>query len=284
MAVVALRATPVIAPIDETLSLDPAALRRCLSRRTKAIIAIHMRGQPCDMQAILTEARQRGIPVIEDGAQCLGGRIGGRPVGAMGDVSIFSFQVHKVVTAGEGGELLTNDRSIFQRALQFHDLGMRRRAGRPNPRGRAAIRSFGLNYRLSELQAAVLLAQLRKLPNILAALRRNDEAARAALEPACMAWGLRLRPVPRAATRNHAFLCLQAGDAASARRAAAALARQDVPVELCSTPDAHHFDAWLRWLGSVRYPYRVIASAQSRAWLAKTLAIEVAPSARMAAR
>ncbi|MEM2168147.1 MAG: DegT/DnrJ/EryC1/StrS family aminotransferase [Candidatus Bathyarchaeia archaeon] len=165
MAVLFLRAIPVIAEIDETLSLDPEAFEKKISDRTKAVIATHMRGFQCDMDRIRKIASEYGVKVVEDVAQACGGSYKGRKLGSIGDVGAFSFQLNKVITAGEGGAVTTNDEDAYIKAAVFHDAPFYSRFG-GEPR-------LGLNFRLNEVSAAILLAQLRKIDDIIARMRRR---------------------------------------------------------------------------------------------------------------
>ncbi|MEM1569806.1 MAG: DegT/DnrJ/EryC1/StrS family aminotransferase [Candidatus Bathyarchaeia archaeon] len=165
MAVLFLRAIPVIAEIDETLSIDTEDLEKKISDKTKAVIAVHMRGFQCDMDRIKKVASEHGIKVVEDVAQACGGSYKGRKLGSIGEVAAFSFQLNKVITAGEGGAVTTNDDDVYVRAAVFHDAPFYLRfKGEPNP---------GLNFRLNEVSSAILLAQLRKIDGIITKMRRR---------------------------------------------------------------------------------------------------------------
>ena len=151
-------AKPVFADIDgQTFNLDPADAARRITPRTKAIMPVHIGGNPADMNAINRLAGERGLAVIEDAAQAHGASYDGRKVGALGQAGCFSFQSSKNMASGEGGILLTNDRGVYERAFQFYNCG-RVVAG---PWYEHA--SLGLNLRLSAFQAAVLLHQLDHL-------------------------------------------------------------------------------------------------------------------------
>jgi dTDP-4-amino-4,6-dideoxygalactose transaminase len=165
MAVLFLRAIPVIAEIDETLSIDPEDLERKISDKTKAVIAVHMRGFQCDMDRIRKVASEHGVKVVEDVAQACGGSYRGRKLGSIGDVGAFSFQLNKAITAGEGGAVTTNEDDIYIKAAVFHDAPFYLRFG--------AEPSLGLNFRLNEVSAAILLAQLRKIDSIISRMRRR---------------------------------------------------------------------------------------------------------------
>jgi dTDP-4-amino-4,6-dideoxygalactose transaminase len=175
--VVMRRARPVIADADATSqNLTADTLRAVLSARTKAIIAVHLAGWPCDMDSIVELARERGIKVIEDCAQAHGATYKGRPVGSLGDAAAFSFCQDKIMTTGgEGGMLTTNDDATWERAKSFRDHGTSEdRGNSKDSRGfRWVHDSFGTNWRMTEMQSAIGRAQLRKVSRWVAIRRRN---------------------------------------------------------------------------------------------------------------
>ncbi len=163
-------AVPVFADIDpHTYTLDPASAAACVTPRTRAIIPVHLGGRPADMDAILALARQHDLVVVEDAAQAWGAAWQGRQAGALGDIGGVSFQSSKNLTAGEGGMMLTNDPAIAEMARSLGNCG--RREGQPW----YAHYVLGGNYRLSELQGAVLRVQLQRYPEYLQ--RRQARAA-----------------------------------------------------------------------------------------------------------
>lgn len=181
-AVVNQGAIPVLADIDDTFGLAPASVRARISKHTTGIILVHMSGAPVDAPAIAEIARQSGLWLLEDCAQCAGGSIGGRKVGTFGDMGVYSFQLNKNMTAGEGGCVVTSDDRLAQRAEACHDLGYAR-----DRNGRLIFDApelclWGKGTRLDEMRAAVLRVQLRKLPLITAAMRRSKYRIRQALE------------------------------------------------------------------------------------------------------
>ncbi|MGW1992963.1 DegT/DnrJ/EryC1/StrS family aminotransferase [Embleya sp. NPDC001921] len=160
-------ATPVLAEIDESLTLDPEDVLSRITPRTRAIMAVHMLGAACDMDALTRIAREHDLVLIEDAAQACGGRYRGRRLGTLGDVGVFSLNVFKVVTGGDGGLLVTEDPETFQRAYSFHDHGWfpyRRQDGPGDV-------LLGLNLRMTEFTAAISRAQLARLDAVLAHLR-----------------------------------------------------------------------------------------------------------------
>jgi dTDP-4-amino-4,6-dideoxygalactose transaminase len=171
-------AKPVIADVDATSqNVTAETARAALSARTKAIIAVHLAGWPCDMDAIVALAREYGIKVIEDCAQAHGSTYKGRPVGSLGDAAAFSFCQDKIMTTGgEGGMLTTNDDAACDRARSFRDHGASNDL-RENNKDAQSFRwvhdSFGTNWRLTEMQSAIGRAQLRKVSRWLAMRKRN---------------------------------------------------------------------------------------------------------------
>jgi 8-amino-3,8-dideoxy-alpha-D-manno-octulosonate transaminase len=181
-AVVNHGAIPVLADIDDTFCLDPAQVEQRLTPKTTGIILVHMSGAPGNVAAIQKIARARKLWLLEDCAQCNGGSVAGRKVGSFGDIGVFSFQMNKNMTAGEGGCVVTNDFRLYRRAFACHDLGYAR-----DENGRLIFTDpdlclWGKGYRLDELRAAVLRVQLKKLPRIVGNMRRSKYRIRRALE------------------------------------------------------------------------------------------------------
>src|SRR5271157_5976659 len=125
-AVVNLDAIPVLADIDETFCLNPAAVEKCITPKTRGIIMVHMSGAPGNVKAIQKIARDHKLFLLEDCAQCNGGKVNGQNVGTFGDLGIFSFQMNKNMSAGEGGCVVTDDFRLYQRAFACHDMGYAR--------------------------------------------------------------------------------------------------------------------------------------------------------------
>jgi dTDP-4-amino-4,6-dideoxygalactose transaminase len=160
-------AIPVIAEIDESLTLDPIDLERKITAHTKAVIPVHMRGLPCDMDSIMAVAEKHNLKVLEDVAQANGGSYKGRRLGSIGDAGAFSLQHYKVITAGEGGILTTRSEKVFKRAAVKHDSAMQ------FWQADESWESFaGENYRMCELGAALGLVQFGRLEKIISETRR----------------------------------------------------------------------------------------------------------------
>jgi 8-amino-3,8-dideoxy-alpha-D-manno-octulosonate transaminase len=172
-AVVLLGALPVFAEIDESFDIDPNDIERHITPRTKVIMAVHLQGNPADMDRILPIARKHGIKVLEDCAQSVGASYKGRPLGSMGDIGIYSLQLNKTISAGEGGAVVTNDPVLFERASRFHDLGTLR-PPHEQVAGKSKVDTFiGSQFRMNEFSGGVLVAQLRKLTTIVSSVRAN---------------------------------------------------------------------------------------------------------------
>lgn len=163
-------AIPVFADVDpETLLIDPEKIEQAITPRTKAIVPVHHGGSPVDMDAVMEVARRHGLRVVEDAAQAHGAAWRGQPVGAIGDVGVFSHQSSKMLTAGEGGTMVTNDPEVDELLWSYRNVG-RRRGGEWYEHVR-----LGWNLRMTEFQAAILLAQLKRFPEQQA--RRTAAAA-----------------------------------------------------------------------------------------------------------
>jgi 8-amino-3,8-dideoxy-alpha-D-manno-octulosonate transaminase len=168
-------ALPVFAEIDETFNIDPEDIERHITPRTKLIMVVHLQGSPADLDRILPIARKRGIKVLEDCAQSVGGSYKGRPLGSYGDIAIYSLQLNKTITSGEGGAVATNDPLLFERAARYHDMGGLRTTHETMLGGGKAGWFAGVNYRMSEFTGGVLLAQLRKLDLIVNNVRATSK-------------------------------------------------------------------------------------------------------------
>ena len=172
------RAVPLFADVDRvSQNVTADTVRAALTSRTKAVIAVHLAGWPCDMDPILELAKNRGLSVIEDCAQAHGATYKGRPVGSLGHVAAFSFCQDKIVTTGgEGGMLTTNDRAIWERAWSYKDHGKSHHAVYQQDHStvfRWLHESIGSNCRMTEMQAALGRIALGRLPDWIAARRKN---------------------------------------------------------------------------------------------------------------
>jgi 8-amino-3,8-dideoxy-alpha-D-manno-octulosonate transaminase len=168
-AIIESGATPVCTEVDETLNMDADDLARRLTPRTKAVVVVHMLGTPARLERIAPLCAGRGVRLVEDTAWGCGGRLQGRNLGTWGAIGTFSFDAAKTVTTGEGGMVICADSDMLARAKAWHDHGHENNPALP--RWEDSRSSSGFNYRMSELQGAVGLAQLRKLDEVLSGQR-----------------------------------------------------------------------------------------------------------------
>ena len=167
-AVLATGAVPILAEVDESLTLDPADVARKITPQTKAVLPVHMRGAPADMDALTAIAGKHGLALIEDVCQAAGATFRGRRLGTFGDAGAFSLQFNKIITTGEGGVLITDREDVYDMAIDVHDCAgsVRRGIGLPQ--------FPGYNFRASELQGAVARVQLGRLDGLLERMRANQ--------------------------------------------------------------------------------------------------------------
>ncbi|HOT35834.1 MAG TPA: aminotransferase class I/II-fold pyridoxal phosphate-dependent enzyme [Candidatus Latescibacteria bacterium] len=239
-AVVTVGAVPVIAEVDNSLTLDPEDLERKITGLTKAVIPVHMRGTPCRMDEICAIAKKHGIKVIEDTAQANGGNYKGKTLGGIGDVGCYSYQMSKTITAGEGGMVVTGDRLVFERILMAHDSAF----GFWKP-DETAIRPIpGEGFRISEVSGAIALVQMGRLRGIVE--RLHNAKYRIVNQIRGLA-GITLQDVPDESGDASVCLMFFAPDAEIANTYAKALNAEGIP---CGTmfskeiPDRHIYPNW----------------------------------------
>ena len=184
-AIIAVGGTPVLAEIDESLTIDPADIERRISRHTKAIVPVHMLGNPSDLDRIMAISAPGEDPRPEDACQSLGASYKGKMTGSYGAINAFSLNINKTITTGDAGMVTSDDDELYERAFGYHDQGHKPlRTGLEI--GKRSL--VGINLRINELTGAVGLAQLRKLDMILARLRGEEaEVQGRRLSPAASA-------------------------------------------------------------------------------------------------
>lgn len=178
-AVINAGAIPVFSEIDETLCLDPDRLKDVITDRTKAVVPVHMCGSMARINEIKSVCDDKGLVLLEDACQALGATFQDKALGTFGLAGCFSFDAVKTVTCGEGGGMITDDKGVYERADQFADHGHDHLGG-PD-RGADDHPILGTNFRISELNAAVGLAQLNKLDQIIETQRKNKHAIKDAM-------------------------------------------------------------------------------------------------------
>jgi 8-amino-3,8-dideoxy-alpha-D-manno-octulosonate transaminase len=233
-------AVPVCAEIDTTLNMDPWDLERRINPRTKAVIVVHMLGTPARLREIKEICQYHNLYLIEDTAWGCGGSLDEKPLGTWGDVGTFSFDFAKTMTTGEGGMLIFRNEAVYRRAAAWHDHG---HENNPEvPRWEDTRSSSGFNYRMMELQGAVGLAQLRKLPAVVAAQRENKLALWNAISDLP---GIEPRTVPQGSYETADALVFLVRNSALAQRCRLELLRDGLATKILPEAYTWHFaGAW----------------------------------------
>jgi len=237
-SVLSVGAVPVLADVDDTLTLSPEAARAALSPRTKVVMPVHMCGAAADLGALQALCDEKGLWLLEDACQAVGASYRGRALGTFGRAGCFSFDFVKTITCGEGGAVVTDDEGVWRRCDQYSDhghdhLGM--------DRGADLHPFLGYNFRISELHAAVGLAQVRRLADFLAAQRRHKAVLRASLERVA---GVAFRRLPDAEGDSASFLSFFLPDEARARAATAAVKAAGLPAFYWFDNNWHYIRRW----------------------------------------
>jgi 8-amino-3,8-dideoxy-alpha-D-manno-octulosonate transaminase len=242
-SILAVGGVPVVAEVDESLTLDPVDVEAKITPYTKAIMPVHMRGTPAQMDALLEVARKHNLKVIEDSAQADGGSYKGRRLGSMGDVGCFSLQFNKIITSGEGGMVITNDRDIWQRVVMFHDVvgGMR------NEFSKDEI-LWGINFRMPELLAAVMLVQLRRLDGLLVSMRERKRMLIDGMKDVAQKKGVRFQQVPDPAGDASVACIFFMDSPSSAERVSTALRAENIGAGVLYHPDRMDYHIYAHWL------------------------------------
>ncbi|WP_273567041.1 DegT/DnrJ/EryC1/StrS family aminotransferase [Maribacter halichondriae] len=221
-SVLALGAVPILVDVDDTLTLNPKAVENAITQRTKVVMPVHMCGSMADLKALKSICEKYNLLLLEDACQAIGGTFEGKPLGSYGDLGCFSFDYVKTITCGEGGAVITNHEEYKLNADHYSDHG-HDHIGKD--RGAEGHPFLGYNFRISELHAAVGLAQLERLDEFLAIQKRNYSILREALEGVD---GVTFRRVPKGGEENCAFLNFFLPDELSAKKAHKALGENGV--------------------------------------------------------
>ncbi|MER1967190.1 aminotransferase class I/II-fold pyridoxal phosphate-dependent enzyme [Castellaniella sp. GW247-6E4] len=224
-AIVRAGAIPRLVDIDDTFCLDPEDLERKIGPHTRAVLCVHMSGAPGRIDRIARFCRDRGLALIEDCAQAAGASFNGTSVGRFGDIGIFSFQLNKNMTSGEGGMVVCQDDTLFRRIVALHDLGYPRTSAGRLDTNDPNIQLWGVGARMHELTGAMALAQLRKLPRVTSAMRSAKWRIREALEGTP---GLAFRRILDPGGDTGPFLLMSLPDEALAARFVSALRAEGI--------------------------------------------------------
>lgn len=238
-SILALGAVPILVDIDETLTLDPKAVEAAITEKTKCVMPVHMCGSMADLRTLKAICDKYNLILLEDACQALGGTYEGKPLGSYGDLGCFSFDYVKTITCGEGGAIITNNKEYAKNADHYQDHG-HDHVG--NDRGAESHPFLGYNFRISELNAAVGLAQLDKLDGILNTQKENYRILREALE---FIEGVTFRKVPEGGEENYSFLSFFLPNEDLTKKAHKALS--DAGVDACFywyTNNWHYINGW----------------------------------------
>jgi len=199
-SIMMLGAVPVLVDIDDTLTMNPKAVEAAITSRTRCVMPVHMCGSMADLKALKQICDTHNLILLEDACQAIGGTFEGKPLGSYGDLGCFSFDFVKTITCGEGGGIITNHKEYAVNADQYQDHGHDHIG---NDRGAETHPTLGYNFRISELNAAVGIAQLGKMDQILALQKKNYTILRNALSEVD---GVTFRTVPEGGEENYSFL------------------------------------------------------------------------------
>ena len=217
-AILALGAIPVMVDIDDTLTLSPKAVENAINEKTKAVMPVHMCGSMADLKPLSELCRRHNLLLIEDACQAIGGSYDGKPLGSYGDLGCFSFDYVKTITCGEGGALITDNPDYYKNADHYSDHGHDHIG---TDRGAEDHPFLGYNYRISELNAAVGLAQIARLDEFLEIQKTHYTILRNALESLPE---VSFRRVPETGVENYSFLNFFLPSEGIAKKAQLALA------------------------------------------------------------
>lgn len=231
-------AIPVFADIDDSLTLNPGSAEKAITPRTKAIMPVHMCGAMADLDALMKIAKKHKLYLIEDACQATGATYKGKSIGAIGDIGCLSFDFVKTVTCGEGGAVLTNDEKVYQLTEQFSDHG-HDHVG--NDRGAEDHPVVGLNFRISELHAAIGLGQWGKLDRFLAQQRKIKNRIKNSLKQYTE---IDFRRIPDESGDNASFLSLILDDEITAKNLAKELKSRGIPCAYWYDNKWHYIRKW----------------------------------------
>ena len=219
-AVLSVGAVPILVDIDETLTLNPDAVKKAITPKTKCIMPVHMCGSMADMEALLHICQQYKLILLEDACQSIGASYKGQPVGTIGHAGAFSFDFVKTITCGEGGAVITNDEQVYIKCDGYTDHGHDHKGV---DRGADLHPFIGYNFRISELHAAVGLAQIRKLNHFLTIQKKNHQLLKNILSKVP---GITFRNIPDPAGDSCTFLSWFLSTEAQTRSVIAAMKAQ----------------------------------------------------------
>jgi len=265
-------ATPVFAEIDETLCLDPVDIENKITDRTRAVLLVHMCGSMAHVDAIQKICKDKKILLIEDACQSLGATFQGTSLGAFGAMGCFSFDYVKTITCGEGGAVITNDKDLYTIAQAFADHGHDHLG---TDRGKDDHPVLGYNYRISELNAAVGVAQLRKLDQILEKQRKHKQIYKSILKD-CE--NVKFRDVPDENGDSATFLSILLPNEAKTRNALSRLNEKNVAGAIYWYDNNWHYIRQWQHLKKLKWPAPLTVSLLNESFDYQNISLPVSDS------
>lgn len=268
-AVLSVGAIPVLVDIDESLTLDPKAVENAVTPATKAIMPVHMCGSMAQLDELKAICDKYHLQLLEDACQAIGGKYKGRSLGTIGNAGTFSFDFVKIITCAEGGAVLTNDQDVYAKCDQFSDHGHDHMG---KDRGADLHPYLGYNFRISELHAAVGLAQIKKLDSFLSLQKRNHSIIYDALKNVP---GVTFRVIPDPAGDTGSFLSFFLPTEDMARSAVAGLQEAGIAGNFYWYDNNWHYIRKWQHLQNGSFMYRLSEDQKKRTMSASNLAFPV---------
>lgn len=239
-AVIIAGAVPIIVEVDASLTLDPIDFEAKITPRTRAVMPVHMRGAPCNMERIKKIARKYKLKIIEDVAQAIGGKYKDKYLGTWGDLGAFSLQFHKIITTGEGGLIITKNQVLFDRTRMFYDSAAAWRKGNPT----TVLPLPGLTYRMDEIRGALGLTQLKRLKKIIMTMRERKQKIKEGISSLP---GITFRTLndPEGDTGTCVIWYMQTPEAAN--KFATALTAENIGARVLYKPEVSDWHVYAHW-------------------------------------
>jgi dTDP-4-amino-4,6-dideoxygalactose transaminase len=241
-AVVAVGAVPILAEVDQSLTLDAEDVEQKITPFTKGMIAVHMRGAPCEMEKLMAVARKHQLKVVEDTAQANGASYRGKRLGSIGDAGAYSLQFNKIITSGEGGIVTTDDDMVNERVQMYQDVVGGIRNHIPDDQILP-----GINFRMPELLGAVALVQLRRLEQLLRDMRQRKQIIKSSMTDIARSKGIEFRAMNDPEGDAALALIFTAPDAQTARRISKSLDAEGVGSFVMFNPENVDYHVYYHW-------------------------------------
>ena len=249
-SIMSIGAIPKIVDVDNSLNMCPLELKKTITKKTKCIMPVHMLGKSCNMDEIKKISKLKKIPIVEDACEALGVKYKNKFIGTLGEMGFFSFDFGKIITTGEGGMVTTNNKNLYTKLKALRDHGHENKSNIHRGLDKAICRGF--NFRMTEMQAAVGIVQLKKLKKILYLKERNFKIIEKKLLEKKL---IQLRKSNNGSSDQHDFLCLVFPHKLLAKRVYLKFVKQKIPVGILPVAKKWHFagDWGHLWKNDSRY-------------------------------